>query len=54
MKTNRIDVPEQEEELERRSPRPLPSLCALLTCEAECNQMKNKVTLFTVAQQGGP
>lgn len=45
---------EEKEALERWSPRQLGSLRSLLTCEPESNQMKNKVTLFTVAQQAGP
>lgn len=44
----------QKEVLEWQYPQLDRSLCALLACEPECNQMKNKVTLFTVAQQAGP
>lgn len=46
--------PKQKEVLEWQYPQLDRSLCTLLTCEPECNQMKNKVTLFTVAQQAGP
>lgn len=46
--------PKQKEVLEWQYPQLDRSLCALLTCEPECNQMKNKVTLFTVAQQAAP